>query len=426
MDEVSSLADSTPQKILFVGDDSIDFQQKLLFLKRNHAERYNKLWGVCARLQFVEHLLNSASFMVIDHIEPMATYQAERTAAYLTATCIDVIAGKSFKKYLNWLMDKTKGQAENVFGRSCKLPLSTIDEAETFITEISASLYDEYENESSIGRNFRRLIMGNYDWLTNWLIKSYIIEKGDIFLKLVDVDNCSWVKLSSERKIRQIAEYIYNLRNRFTHTVDSHPSLERGGIVSIPIFGEKYTFNSFYEDGNLNKPIEMSVGLTAGYAESDVIRLIVTVELRKWLGFEDKEQFLEKYWRATRNRKAIYATVRELKENYELIFEWHALHLLRHFNTDGHFPIRKLKDRATNDLVNETGKTAHYMLEPYIQTVWQVNKLIDEIKHEWPREKQRLVNKLLQANEIEPLVYYIREIYYGLLQRVDFASHSLG
>jgi hypothetical protein len=229
------LTKSVGYKVLSIRDDSIAFAIKLRDLREKDPERFERLFGICERLEFVEQLRHTAR-MAISHEyekERHALYQLNRLTTYLMTTCIDIATGERFQNYKTWLSKNYKAlDAEDNWEKAIRALSEATDKAEVakLFVESTASVYEKnYEPNMSIRRSFVNFICSMDDWFKEWLFNDkYVIQlsSSDIFSE--DFQEPRWETLDTDGKCERIAHYLYDVRNLYTHTVDYYAPYDTG------------------------------------------------------------------------------------------------------------------------------------------------------------------------------------------------------
>lgn len=187
------------------------------------------------------------------------------------------------------------------------------------------SLSHHYYEEEGVRRSFKKALHALDDWLKSWLSETYFIAKEGI---LEPGAIRYWSELPSDERFVKIVNYVFDIRNVYTHTVEYRPTREDNwGTLGLTIEGTKYRFQAIRDDGG--DPV-FDVGIREGFAETDILNLLVIAYVRKkWLCLHDDESFLHTYWEITDYRRARYNFLRELRWNLDLVENWCSMHLLR-------------------------------------------------------------------------------------------------
>jgi len=296
-EQYAELLNSSVYRTLSVGDTPADFADRLEPLRLDNQQRLKRLFGICGRLVFAEQIHNTPISVTTTTRERIRfLYQIDRLATYLTTTCIDIATGERFQHYHEWLKEAYES---NLLSDSWDKAVGELGEArsaseiEKLFVKWTFDIYKvDYQSKMSIRQAFKEFVWDTPPWFKEWLFKEYIVEYLDFSLKPSEP---RWTALADKDKCRRLAFYLYEVRNLYTHTVipyqpmdfiqRSFPQSGVGGYVAT-IFPPSSKDEKF-----------RSVALPAGVKESDVIRLLVIIWLRKhWLKFEDRESLLERYW----------------------------------------------------------------------------------------------------------------------------------
>jgi len=77
------LAGSVAQKILYQDHDMNDFLLRLNALQVNDKRKFDRLWGICSRLEFIEVVKYFPTHHLPEFLNNRTNYGVDRLAAYL-------------------------------------------------------------------------------------------------------------------------------------------------------------------------------------------------------------------------------------------------------------------------------------------------------------------------------------------------------
>jgi hypothetical protein len=186
------LIKSVGYKVLSIRDDPIAFAIELRDFREKDPERFERLFGICERLEFVEQLRHTAR-MAIGHEytkERQALYQLDRLTTYLMTTCIDIATGKSFESYKVWLARNYKDlDIEDDWNAAIRMLSDTTDKDKAEVARLfvksTARIHEKlYEPNMSVRRGFVDFICNMDGWFKEWLFNDkYVIQlsSSDIF-----------------------------------------------------------------------------------------------------------------------------------------------------------------------------------------------------------------------------------------------------
>lgn len=329
--EDSWILESPAQRIMREGDQPPVFSAQLARLHHLDPEKSKLLHSVCARLVFVEQLKYT---LQVETAKPgPLRFQHENLINYLTLTCLDIVAGENtaFVPFPDWLVGRLSSEPKR-WPKSLRTGIKQIEAAESEGEKIARLVGDivqelharDYLDKFGIRRNMHRLITESLPiWLREWLADTFFIVRGGI-TKLVfseDREN-SWLNFTMDRKLKRVADYLYESRNRFTHSTSMLPSLERPGRFSVPVAGTKYRFEDVYKNDDIDAGVDYSIGIRNGTSQSEVVRLIIVAELRSWTSIDDSEQLIEDFLRRSDYRQAAYSFLNEMNFNKMVVLEW--------------------------------------------------------------------------------------------------------
>jgi hypothetical protein len=201
----------------------------------------------------------------------------------------------------------------------------------TLSAGLDAAYNEDYLPKFGIRRNLKRLITSVIpDWLKQWLANTYFIVKGDIIpLVLHDPSSLDWLDMCLEQRLDRIADYLYRARNVYTHTVRHYPALDIEAFFPLPIQGTIYGFAFINRNDDISSPIEWSIGINERLPESEVLRLILVVELRRRIGIDDSSPLIGAFSFRAQYRRLAYRFLSELAYNKAVILSWARARLLR-------------------------------------------------------------------------------------------------
>ncbi len=373
---------SAPYKVLYQGDDPQEMVKRLAALKNSKKKRFDMLSGISMRLVFIEQLQNaSRNINLHDNLLKGYEYQIDRLGAYLSTTCIEIAASKGHLGFHEWLKSKLESDVR----------LPNISKAIQDLTEASSNieveqrllrwittLHDtDYKDELGLSRAFKKFFEDLPDWLVNWLSNVYFIEDGDVLVSWFDPSKSIWLQKNNQERCQKIAGYLYTqVRNKHTHTVEYHPTMEDGGIVGMKFGDTSYAFNGFHKYGDWDKKRELSIGIKEGFTETDIIRFLIVYKLRQWLEFADDETLLTSYWQYTANRKLLYRFLHEMNVNQKKLHSWATHHLYQRDTTYVKELVITIAQKVQASLDEEIPQASSFELSNYLHSINIINKEI--------------------------------------------------
>lgn len=287
-------------RVLLIDEATPGIEERLNALQQSNLKRLEILVGVCARLSLVDQIRGFSFVGSTQFEKENFLYQIDRLSAYLTTTCIDVLTGEQYQPYHQWLEESYKGGVLGDTWNQAITELSqdlTPDKTASVFVKWTKSLYKGGYNEtSSIRKAFKNFVGVRDDWLKNWLLQNYIVEELNSNFK----SKKNWQVMSDDEKCRNIAHYLYALRNLYTHTVIAYQpmeSVQRNNSNLPDKYRVKGFFAIFFPPTSKDEPYRR-ISLPEDKRESDVIRLLVITWIRMhWLQIAtDSDSFIQKYW----------------------------------------------------------------------------------------------------------------------------------
>lgn len=434
------LITSPAMKILREGQRHRDIFVPLMDLYDSDRTRYDELHAICARLEFVEQLKYASTLRVAPYQERAAQYQLDRLLTYLTLTCVDVAAGRGHKEFIAWLIAEMQERSprENISNLVNALVSTDSPELVHNIlgSELQKLYLKDYLDEEGIGRKFKRFLSADLpeEWLKDWLSDVYVILKGDEF----PPDTIgSWFERDVLERCELIAEHLYETRIKYTHTVEYHPDIEdeESGVMVLNVGGKQYGFSSFHKDGDIRSQTTRNVGVKRGLIESNIIRLIVVIHLRKELEIKTERSLIDTFLKRASYRRFGYSFLRELHINFETIQQWCADHSL----VKDYAPIVLLAESAATEFIKldkqlyRGGDFSFSNPDSYLEHIEKINQQIATIKEsigekglsaeEINKRQWKALEALVGPNDWHKLIMEIHQIYFGLFRRLNEHSY---
>lgn len=287
-------------KILLIDEATQGTEERLNTLQQNNPKHRETLVGVCARLSLVDQIRAFPFVGNTPFEKEFFLYQIDRLSAYLTTTCVDVLTGEHYQPYHQWLEEAFKcgvlGDTWNQAITELSQDLTPDKTARAFVKWTKGLHEDGYKETTSIRKAFRDFVSMRDDWLKSWLLQNYVVEEFNSNIGLKK----SWHIMSDDEKCRNIAHYLYDLRNLYTHTVIDYQAMEtvQRSNSTMP---KKYQVKGFFAINFHPTPKDepyRRILLPEDKRESDMIRLLVITWIRRhWLEITtDSEIFIQKYW----------------------------------------------------------------------------------------------------------------------------------
>lgn len=289
------------QRVLVIDEAVQGDNENLNALQEDNPKRLETLVGVCARLALVDKIRGFSFIGIAQFEKENFLYQIDRLSAYLTTTCIDVLTGEHYQPYYQWLEESYSNGNLDINNNwdqaitELSQPLMPDKTASAFIKWTKKLYEDGYKETTSIRKAFKNFVSLRDNWLKNWILRNYIVEKlGSDFQP-----KKSWQDMSDDEKFGNIAHYLYDLRNLYTHTVIPYQpmdTVQRHNANISDKYRVKGYFAIFFPPSNDDR--YRRILLPEDKRESDVIRLLVITWIRlNWLGItSDDDSFIQKYW----------------------------------------------------------------------------------------------------------------------------------
>jgi len=334
---------SAHYRILSKGLNDSEYYSCLNILRETNPESLKKVYEICARLKLIDRLRHNLTLFLSDeyfdiilgggvNIDKEFRYQVDRLKTYLSLTCIDVAAGTGYQHFHEWFSSvlKPKEGAWPEYVSNGLDDLShkdSLDSLAKYLRKwINESLLRNYLKVHGVKNNFIDFIKTDIpSWLEEWLCSSYYIYEGEI----LNGNQEDFYFMDNKRKIDLISNYFFYLRNKFTHTVeyiDPHEDSHYELILPEEYnrYDRSYSTRTIHENGERDKPVVWTVSTRFNIAESDIVRLILTVQLRyKLIGINnDDATFITSFIDRTRYRYLGYLFLKELQSNLDVINLW--------------------------------------------------------------------------------------------------------
>lgn len=287
-------------RVLLIDESTQGIEERLNALQQSNPKRCNTLNGVCVRLSMVDQIHGCSFTGNTQWEKENFLYQIDRLSAYLTTTCIDVLTNEHFQDYYQWLKESHEGGVLGDIWRQAFTELSqtvTPDETANAFVKWTEVLHTKgYKETTSIRKAFKNFVSMRDDWLKNWILQNYVVEEVNANIE----PKKDWHILSDDDKCRNIARYLYALRNLYTHTVVDYQAMEsvqRHNSTLPKKYQVKGFFAILFPSTSKDEP-HRRISIPEDKRESDMIRLLVITWIRRhWLEITtDGESFIQKYW----------------------------------------------------------------------------------------------------------------------------------
>lgn len=430
--EKSRLRESFAFSVLSEGDYSNEFIDRLFELSINDSKLFDKLFGICRRLEFIEHMRWAKPISISDSHQQIFGYSLDRLVAYLSSTCIEIAVSPSFQSYAEWLktaVDSGSLESELQLMFDDSIPNSLGNNVTKFVTTTYES---NYLDDTGLTRSFRKFFTENMpDWLQQWTANTYYLIEGDLFDEkhFADLGKQTWLKKDSRERCRKIADYLYTqVRNKHTHSANYYPHHEKGGFVNIPEIGYKFIFFPKEDKG---KP--MTIGLKNGLNESQVIRFLVVSHMRRnWLKINDNEDFITHYWTRADHQQKLFKFLNEVRTNISKIELWCTGHLYAQtLQYMRQAPIYMLDNVVGKEMIESSFSGAPIDIRTYLYLIEKINKRVENYRNRYPDRSRNYFNsrrffeRLRNSPEVYQLFRMLHDYQQLTLQKTNHFSDGL-
>lgn len=308
------------------------FNQSLDNLLKENAPRLRLMERVCARLEFCEIMKYGSHFPRHSQVPERLRldYQIDRLITHLALTALDIIAreefsGPDFLEFPKWFssaLGKTPPPSAIVpfiERLSDSAGPSTIDVLRTSMP----ALQDAYYAEEGVSRLFKRILRERVEpWLKEWLCSVFFIAKDVPFRDTIAPASLPWPGLGPTERFALLSDYLYSVRNQYTHT-SAHADTQEHGPFRGP-HRDSPSFSMRYSDipDLITDKVRWFVALRSDLAESEVVRMLAVHLMRKWLGYVDDAFFIQSYLSRVTFRYHAYALDHELVHNSGTVGSW--------------------------------------------------------------------------------------------------------
>jgi len=323
---------SAVHRILREGGDEQDFNQRLAKIKAEDLPRLQIIEEICSRLEFGELLKYSSQFTHHTDIGGSLSldYNTDRLVTYLGLTSLDILAreqftGHDFHDFPAWFISKLKlpDPPNAITSMVEALRSARGHSALNVLLQRFPAIREAYYEEEGVSRLFKRLLRDVVDsWMQEWLCSIFFLGKDVPFRDTVRPSSLPWAHLPTTERFSLIADYLFFLRNLYTHT-SRHIDTQELGQFRDPN-RQPLSFSIRYSEvpDAITDKVRWFVALRSDLAESEVVRMISVHLMRKWLGYSDDAAFVETYLSRLTFRYHTYALTHELLVNSNTVSRW--------------------------------------------------------------------------------------------------------
>ncbi|HEY3116246.1 MAG TPA: hypothetical protein VGK54_05850 [Chloroflexota bacterium] len=228
---------------------------------------------------------------------------------------------------------------------------------------------------------FSGLIAALPTWAQDWLADCYVLLQGGIDQTPIE----RWQRLQVGTRARRIGQYFAWMADRYPRQVDFEPwDWHDRAHLPPALLDAAYEFVSLHEDGDLGRPVEITVGVRKGLAEVEIVRFLLVLSLRAQLDLESPLAFLDSYWGWRTFRTSGLQTLRELEANLAHLNRWSSQPLHPRSARADFSLLAGLAHQAATQLTAQVqAATQHHGLDEsclndYVAAVGRINDQIDE------------------------------------------------
>lgn len=434
--EYQWLIGSSGMKVL---QEELGFEEifvPLMDIHANNPDLSKKLHQICDRLVFVERLKHGSTFKLGFNESRISQYQLDRLVLYMSLTCIDAAAGREYKSFESWLRKELKLESPRASVSEMLDNLLVCEDhsklkkaLSTWVCKLHAKEYLETDKEG-IGRKFRSFLSTDLpEWVQAWLANVYVIVEGDRLPRRTS--EWKWFDRNINSRCQAIAKHLFELRNKYTHTVNYLPSMEYNDLYARGMTIEHYNFSRFQRDDEIHSPTVKHVGVRSGSSESDIVRFLLVVQLRRWVGINSDPKIAQTYFDRAEYRRCGFEFLNELDMNFQIIQKWglEVLDLYHDAPVSELYTESAIKFLHLHDRLSFSQNSSSVWLTSYIQEIGSVNNIINasingrenEIANnrEFLLQKRELLDKLIKADEIRRAISKITHIQRDIFERLN-------
>jgi hypothetical protein len=192
--------------------------------------------------------------------------------------------------------------------------------------------------------------------------------------------------MDADARCRLIAAHLSAVTRAYPIAVDYIPFDEHDRLhLDHEARDAPSEFAWIHRAGDPTLGAEMGVGLRAGLAEAEVVRFLVIVAFRAWLGANDNDGLIDRYWSRRRTRIAALRALRELETNIQHVHAWAARGLHARPPEADFAPVAGLLDAAFRALAADRTAADRFAglteqtVDAYLALVDQLNRTIFEM-----------------------------------------------
>lgn len=282
---------------------------------------------------------------------------------------------------------------------------------------------------------FQRFVASLPNWAQQWLGRNYmVLPTGAPPEASVE----AWLLMESQVQCRFIAAHLAAITGLYPSSVDYAPFDEHDRLhLGAETREAPYEFAWIHRASDTTLMKEVGVGIKSGLAEAEMLRFLLVTTFRQWLGSNDDETLIDRYW--TRRHVRVWAlrTLKELENNVHHIHAWAGRALYPRPDKADFMPISGLADQAARTLIangaalSQFGGLASELIDAYLakldninQRVFQLNQRTEEPDFDLRRkasEEENLFSGIVAAPETRALLAQIQQIHHELTRAVAAA-----
>ena len=287
---------------------------------------------------------------------------------------------------------------------------------------------------------FQQFVADLPGWARDWLGRQYMVLPANAS---PESSLQAWLGMATDKKCELIAAHFAAMTRRFLVAVDYVPFDEHDRLhLAIEMRDAPFEFAWVHKAGEstLLDEVgvgEVGVGIKSGLAEAEALRFLLVITFRGWLGAQDDDTLVDRYW--TRRDVRVWAlrAIKELEANLHHIHAWAGRALYDRPDQADYMPIIGLSDAAARKLLSDRADLTRFggmspdTLDAYLSSVSDINERVFRLNQRFEEpdfdfrgkaaEEETFFSAVVAERQTRALLGKIQQIHYELTRALAAA-----